>query len=106
MGRNYWDWDNPIICGIVSMCGDYIMKNPQAFPDWQMDLRNILTLIFNRNGADPGSMGDVYHGAGRFRNPQPAAGHRYHTINIRRLRRCCDTACWRRMTEFWRLADG
>jgi hypothetical protein len=65
-GRNYWDWDNPVICGIVSMCGDYIMKNPDAFPGWQTDLRNILTLIFNRNGADPGSMGDVYHGAWAF----------------------------------------
>ncbi len=65
-GRNYWDWDNPVICGIVSMCGDYIMKNPQAFPNWQTDLRNILTLIFNRNGADPYSVGDVYHGAWAF----------------------------------------
>ncbi len=65
-GRNYWDWDNPVICGIVSMCGDYIMKNPQVFPGWQTDLRNILTLIFNRNGADPYSHGDVYHGAWAF----------------------------------------
>ncbi len=65
-GRNYWDWDNPVICGIVSMCGDYIMKNPQAFPGWETDLRNILTLIFNRNGADPYSVGDVYHGAWAF----------------------------------------
>ena len=22
-GREYWDWDNPVMCGIVSMCGDY-----------------------------------------------------------------------------------
>jgi hypothetical protein len=65
-GRNYWDWDNPVICGIVSMCGDYIMKNPQAFPGWETDLRNILTLIFNRNGTDPYSNGDVYHGAWAF----------------------------------------
>jgi hypothetical protein len=65
-GRNYWDWDNPVICGIVSMCGDYIMKNPDAFPTWKTDLRNILTLIFNRNGADPHSMGDVYSGAWAF----------------------------------------
>lgn len=65
-GRNYWDWDNPVICGIVSMCGDYIMKNPQAFPGWETDLRNILTLIFNRNGADPHSAGNVYHGAWAF----------------------------------------
>ncbi len=61
-GRQYWDWDNPVICGIVSMCGDYIMANPDAFPNWKADLRNMLTLIMNRNGADPGSMGDVYSG--------------------------------------------
>ena len=65
-GRNYWDWDNPVMCGIVSMCGDYIMRNPQAFPNWKTDLRNILTLIFNRNGADPRSMGDTYSGAWAF----------------------------------------
>ncbi len=64
--RNYWDWDNPIMCGIVSMCGDYIMKNPQDFPNWKTDLRNILTLIFNRNGADKNSAGDVYSGAWAF----------------------------------------
>ncbi len=62
-GRQYWDWDNPVICGIVSMCGDYIIAHPEAFPNWRTDLRNMLTLIMNRNGADPGSMGDVYSGA-------------------------------------------
>jgi hypothetical protein len=61
--RQYWDWDNPVMCGIVSMCGDYIMANPDSFPNWKTDLRNILTLIINRNGADPQSMGDVYSGA-------------------------------------------
>ena len=65
-GRNYWDWDNPVQCGIVSMCGDYIMKHPEAFPNWKQDLSNILTLIFNRNGADPNSVGDAYHGAWAF----------------------------------------
>ncbi len=65
-GRNYWDWDNPVICGIVSMIGDYIMAHPEDFPSWKTDLRNILTLIFNRNGADPGSHGDVYSGAWAF----------------------------------------
>ena len=65
-GRNYWDWDNPVMCGIVSMCGDYIMKNPDDFPTWKTDMRNVLTLIFNRNGADPGSMGDTYSGAWAF----------------------------------------
>jgi hypothetical protein len=62
-GRQYWDWDNPVMCGIVSMCGDYIMVHPDVFGNWKTDLRNILMLIANRNGADPGSMGNVYSGA-------------------------------------------
>ena len=65
-GRQYWDWDNPVMCGIVSMCGDYLLKYRGAFPNWRNDLRNILTLIFNRNGVDPNSQGDVYHGAWAF----------------------------------------
>ncbi|MBN2473507.1 MAG: hypothetical protein JXB62_02780 [Pirellulales bacterium] len=65
-GRNYWDWDNPVMCGIVSMCGDYIMRHPREFPAWKTDLRNVLTLIFHRNGADPNSHGDMYHGAWAF----------------------------------------
>ncbi|MFA5292321.1 MAG: malectin domain-containing carbohydrate-binding protein [Phycisphaerae bacterium] len=65
-GRSYWDWDNPIICGTVSMIGDYIMKNPADFPNWKTDLRNMLTLIFNRNGADPGSHGNTFSGAWAF----------------------------------------
>ncbi|MEN6429178.1 MAG: malectin domain-containing carbohydrate-binding protein [Phycisphaerales bacterium] len=62
-GRQYWDWDNPVQCGIVSMCADYILAHPDAFGNWKTDVRNMLTLIMNRNGADPGSMGDVYSGA-------------------------------------------
>jgi len=73
-GRNYWDWDNPVLCGIVSMCGDYIMKNPQDFPGWRTDLRNILTLIFHRNGTDPSSCGDVYHGAWAFPESSTCCG--------------------------------
>lgn len=65
-GRQYWDWDNPIMCGAVSMSGDYMLQYRDAFPNWKNDLRNILTLIFARNGVDPGSMGDTYHGAWAF----------------------------------------
>ncbi|MBN2307509.1 MAG: hypothetical protein JXR94_00975, partial [Candidatus Hydrogenedentes bacterium] len=65
-GRQYWDWDNPVTCGIVSMCGDYILAERAFFPNWRNDLRNMLSLIFNRNGVDPGSMGDVYSGAWAF----------------------------------------
>mgnify|MGYP001111053223 FL=1 len=56
------------------MCGDYIMKNPQTFGNWQTDLRNILTLIFNRNGADPYSHGDVYHGTWAFPESSTCCG--------------------------------
>ncbi|HBO45033.1 MAG TPA: hypothetical protein DD670_14110, partial [Planctomycetaceae bacterium] len=73
-GRNYWDWDNPVMCGIVSMCGDYIMANPEAFPNWKTDLHNVLTLIFNRNSADPNSKGDMYHGAWAFPESSTCCG--------------------------------
>ncbi len=65
-GRTYWDWDNPVICGTMSMCADHIMKNPKVYPTWKTDLRNIMALIFNRNGADQNSMGDMYSGAWAF----------------------------------------
>jgi hypothetical protein len=65
-GRTYWDWDNPMMCGMVSMCADHIMKHPAAYPNWRSDIRNMLSLVWNRNGADPGSRGDVYSGAWAF----------------------------------------
>src|SRR6202142_1675153 len=52
-GRTYWDWDNPMMCGMVSMCADHFMMYPQAYPDWRTDLRNMLSLVWHRNGADP-----------------------------------------------------
>ena len=65
-GRTYWDWDNPMMCGMVSMCADHLMKYPQAYPNWKTDIRNMLSLVCNRNGADPASRGDVYSGAWAF----------------------------------------
>ncbi len=65
-GRTYWDWDNPMMCGMVSMCADHFMKHPQAYPNWRIDLRNMLSLVWHRNGADPASHGDVYSGAWTF----------------------------------------
>ncbi|HWV99955.1 MAG TPA: malectin domain-containing carbohydrate-binding protein [Candidatus Acidoferrum sp.] len=64
--RTYWDWDNPMMCGMVSMCADHFMKYPGAYPNWRADLRNMLSLTWNRNGADPASRGDVYSGAWAF----------------------------------------
>lgn len=65
-GRTYWDWDNPMMCGMVSMCADHFMKHPEAYPNWRNDLRNMLSLVWHRNGADPASHGDVYSGAWTF----------------------------------------
>lgn len=65
-GRTYWDWDNPVICGNMSMCADHIMKYPAAYPNWKTDLRNVIALILNRNCADSNSMGDMYSGAWAF----------------------------------------
>ncbi|MBN2377418.1 MAG: hypothetical protein JXD22_13535 [Sedimentisphaerales bacterium] len=73
-GRNYWDWDNPVMCGITSMCGDYILKNRAVFPNWKTDLRNILSLIFNRNSVDPQSHGEVYNGAWAFPESSTCCG--------------------------------
>ena len=65
-GRTYWDWDNPMMCGMVSMCADHFMKYPKAYPNWQNDLRNMLSLVWNRNCAAPDSYGDVYSGSWAF----------------------------------------
>ena len=73
-GRNYWDWDNPVMCGIVSMCGDYFLARRDAFPNWERDCRNILTLIFCRNGVDPNSRGDMYSGAWAFPESSTCCG--------------------------------
>ena len=64
--RTYWDWDDPMMCGMVAMCADHFMKYPQAYPNWRNDLRNMLSLAWNRNGADPASVGDIYSGAWAF----------------------------------------
>lgn len=62
-GRSYWDWDNPIMCGTVSMICDYFQRARADFPNWRADVRNIMLLIANRNSADPVSMADTYSGA-------------------------------------------
>jgi hypothetical protein len=55
-----------MMCGMVAMCADHIIKYPQAYPNWRNDLRNMLSLAWNRNGSDPASHGDVYSGAWAF----------------------------------------
>jgi len=65
-GRTYWDWDNPMMCGMVAMCADHFLKHPQAYLNWRNDIRNMLSLLWNRNCAAPDSYGDVYSGAWAF----------------------------------------
>jgi hypothetical protein len=55
-----------MMCGMVSMCADHFMKYPAVYPNWRNDLRNMLSLVWNRNCAAPGSCGDVYSGAWAF----------------------------------------
>ena len=55
-----------MMCGMVSMCADHFMKYPQAYPNWRTDVRKMLSLLWNRNAADPASRGDVYSGAWAF----------------------------------------
>lgn len=73
-GRQYWDWDNPVTCGIVSMCVDYMLAHRGAFPNWKNDLRNIMPLVFCRNGVDPNSCGDTYSGAWAFPESSTCCG--------------------------------
>ena len=73
-GRQYWDWDNPVTCGIVSMCVDYMLEYQEAFPNWENDLRNVMPLVFCRNGVDPNSCGDTYSGAWAFPESSTCCG--------------------------------
>lgn len=62
-GRHYWDWEAAVMTGCVPWVCEYIMDNTDAFGNWKNDVRNILTLIFNRNCVDPCSQGEMYSGA-------------------------------------------
>jgi len=63
-GRNYWDWWNSVqaIC-VTDYATRYMMARRERFPNWQYDVRNILTLFLNRTSVSLGSKGDVYSGA-------------------------------------------
>jgi hypothetical protein len=65
-GRHYWDVEGDWISGGVPWICGYFMTHPAAFPNWKNDVRNIMSLVFNRNCADPASRGEVYSGAWAF----------------------------------------
>lgn len=63
-GRHYWDWEHPVQ-GILptGWVVQYLMDHPDVFPDWNVDVRNLLGLYLNRACVSPDSNGDVYSGA-------------------------------------------
>lgn len=65
-GRHYWDVEGDWISGGASWICGYFLDHPEAFPNWRNDVRNILSLVFNRNCVDPASRGEVYSGAWAF----------------------------------------
>jgi hypothetical protein len=73
-GRHYWDWEAAVMTGCVPWICEYFMDHPDAFANWRNDVRNILTLIFNRNGVDPASRGDMYSGAWAFPESSSCCG--------------------------------
>ncbi len=65
-GRHYWDVEGDWISGGASWICGYFLDHPEAFPNWKNDVRNILSLVFNRNCVDPASRGGTYSGAWAF----------------------------------------
>lgn len=66
-GRCYWDWDNVAYTfGVASFVSQYLMNHREAFPNWQNDVRNAMSLAFCRLSVNPESMGGVYSGAWAF----------------------------------------
>ena len=66
-GRNYWDWPDPVQAeNVTEWMARYLMDNPDSFPTWRSDARNILSLFLNRTSVSPASNGDVYSGAWAF----------------------------------------
>jgi hypothetical protein len=66
-GRGYWDWEQPVQGQTMTDWSvRYMMDNPDYFPNWKSDVRNILTIFLNHTSADPKSKGEVYSGSWQF----------------------------------------
>jgi hypothetical protein len=78
-GRYFWDWPNPVQnCLTTPDAASYLMEHPEAFPNWRVDARNILTLFLNRSSVALDSRSDVYDGAWAY----PEANN------------CCQRSLW------------
>src|SRR5665213_220731 len=66
-GRNYWDWEDQAQAQTTTdWVARYLMHNPNYFPNWTNDVRNILTLFLNHTSVNPESRADLYSGAWAF----------------------------------------
>ena len=66
-GRNYWDWEDPVQAQTTTdWAARYLMDNPNEFPNWRNDVRNILTLFLNHTSVALDSSAGVYSGAWAF----------------------------------------
>lgn len=74
-GRNYWDWNDPVQAeNVTEFAARYFMENPEDFPNWRNDVRNILSLFLNRTSVAPESGGDVYSGAWAYPESSSCCG--------------------------------
>ncbi len=62
--RDYWDWTHDVQSESISeFAARLMMASPEEFPDWQRDVRNMLTLFMQRACVAPESGGGVFSGA-------------------------------------------
>ncbi len=74
-GRNYWDWNDPVQAeNVTEWVASYMMDNPEVFPNWRTDVRNILSLFLNRTSVSPASVGGVYSGAWAYPESSSCCG--------------------------------
>lgn len=74
-GRSYWDWEHPVQGQtITDWAVRYLMDNKAYFPNWQEDVRNILTLFLNHTSASEESKSEVYSGAWAFSESSSCCG--------------------------------
>lgn len=63
-GYNYWDTEGGSSNhNVVYWTVRYILKNKARFPDWQTDVRNLMTIMLNRTSPNPTGRNGVYSGA-------------------------------------------
>jgi len=74
-GRNYWDWEDPVQAeNVTEWVVHYLLDNPDCFPNWRTDARNILSLFLNRTSVSPASMSSVYSGAWAYPESSTCCG--------------------------------